>query len=365
MVFLQGVGVSTSLAVRIYKKYGDASISVVRNEPYRLAAEVWGIGFKTADAIAQAVGIPHDSPQRVQAGIQCTLSEAADHGHCYLPEPNLLTDAAQILGVPVDLVRTCLADLAAADGVIREPVPNPTTEGGTIPAVYLVPFHRAETSLAAALLRLSGTAADRLPAFASVDWTTALAWLQGRTGVELAAEQEQAVRLALTAKVAVLTGGPGCGKSFTVKSVITLAAAKRAKIVLAAPTGRAAKRLTELSGHPAATVHRLLALRPGGDPTFDRDNPIDADLIVVDEASMLDLILANKLIKAVPAGAHLLVGDVDQLPSVGAGEVLRDILAADTTPPRPPTVVGWHVSLRREHHGGLRCPHLNSSAVLA
>jgi exodeoxyribonuclease V alpha subunit len=333
MVFLQGVGVSTSLAVRIYKKFCDASISVVRHEPYRLAADVWGIGFKTADAIAQAVGIPHDSPQRVQAGIQYTLSEAADNGHCYLPEPNLLTDAAQILQVPADLVHTCLNDLAAADGVIREPVPNPITEGGTIPTVYLVPFHRAETSLAAALLRLRNASADRLPAFASVDWAKALAWLRGRGGVELAAEQEQAVRLALTAKVAVLTGGPGCGKSFTVKSVITLAAAKRAKIVLAAPTGRAAKRLTELSGHPAATVHRLLQLRPGGDPTHDRDNPIDADLIVVDEASMLDLILANKLVKAVPPGAHLLlVGDVDQLPSVGAGEVLRDVLAADTIP---------------------------------
>jgi exodeoxyribonuclease V alpha subunit len=333
MVFLQSVGVSTSLAVRIYKKYGDASISVVRNEPYRLAADVWGIGFKTADTIARAVGIPHDSPQRVQAGIQYTLSEAADNGHCYLPEPNLQADAAQILGVPVDLVRTCLDDLAVSEGVVREPVPNPSSEGGTIPAVYLVQFHRAETSLAASLLRLLHTRADRMPAFATVDWDKALAWLHNRTGTHLAPEQEHAVRLALTSKVAVLTGGPGCGKSFTVKSLITLAAAKRAKIVLAAPTGRAAKRLTELSGHPAATVHRLLQLRPGGDPTHDRDNPIDADLIVVDEASMLDLILANKLIKAVPPGAHLLlVGDVDQLPSVGAGEVLRDLLAAEAIP---------------------------------
>ena len=215
--------------------------------------------------------------------------------------------------------------------MIREPVPG--IGGGTIPAVYLVPFHRAETALAAALLRLSTAPADRMPAFGTVDWGKALAWLRARTGAELAAEQEQAVRLALTQRVAVLTGGPGCGKSFTVKSVITLAAAKRAKIVLAAPTGRAAKRLTELSGHPATTVHRLLQLRPGGDPSFDRDHPLDADLIVVDEASMLDLILANKLIKAVPPGAHLLlVGDVDQLPSVGAGEVLRDMLAADTIP---------------------------------
>jgi len=333
MVFLQGVGVSTSLAVRIYKKYGDASISVVRNEPYRLASDVWGIGFKTADTIAQAVGIPHDSPQRVRAGIQYTLSEAAEDGHCYLPEPNLLADAAEILGVPLDLVRRCLDELAGEEGVVRHAVPNPTTEGGTIPAVYLVPFDRAEASLAGSLLRLLDGREDRMPAFAGVDWAKALAWLRARTGADLAPEQEQAVRLALTAKVAVLTGGPGCGKSFTVKSIISLAAAKRAKIVLAAPTGRAAKRMTELTGHPAATVHRLLQLRPGGDPTHDRDNPIDADLIVVDEASMLDLILANKLIKAVPRGAHLLlVGDVDQLPSVGAGEVLRDVLAAERIP---------------------------------
>jgi exodeoxyribonuclease V alpha subunit len=333
MVFLQGVGVSTSLAVRIYKKYGDSSISVVRNEPYRLASDVWGIGFKTADTIAQAVGIPHDSPQRVQAGIQYTLSEAADDGHCYLPEPNLVADAATILGVPADLVGTCLDELAAADGVVRERVPNPTSEGATIPAVYLVPFHRAENSLAGSLLRLLTTKADRLAAFAEVDWGKALAWLRTRTGAELAPEQEQAVRLALTSKVSVLTGGPGCGKSFAVTSVITLAAAKRAKIVLAAPTGRAAKRLTELSGHPATTVHRLLQLRPGGEPSFDRDNPLDADLVVIDESSMLDLILANKLVKAIPPGAHLLlVGDVDQLPSVGAGEVLRDVLAAATIP---------------------------------
>jgi exodeoxyribonuclease V alpha subunit len=333
MVFLQGVGVSTSLAVRIFKRYGDASISVVRNQPFRLAADVWGIGFKTADTIARAVGIPHDSPARVAAGIQYTLSEAADNGHCYLPEPNLVADAAAILEVPAELVRGCLAELAAGEGVVREPVPNPGSEGGAVPAVYLVPFHRAETALAAGLRRLRDSRTDRLAGFADVDWGRALAWLRGRTGTDLADEQEQAVRSALTAKVAVLTGGPGCGKSFTVRSVIELAAAKRAKIVLAAPTGRAAKRLTELTGHPAATVHRLLQLRPGGEAAHDRERPVDADLVVVDEASMLDLILANKLVKAVPTGAHLLlVGDVDQLPSVGAGEVLRDVLAAGTVP---------------------------------
>lgn len=333
MVFLQGVGVSTSLAVRIYKQYGDGSISVVRNEPYRLSTDVWGIGFKTADTIAQAVGIPHDSPQRVRAGIRHTLSEAADSGHCYLPEPNLVTDAATILEVPATLVRSCLDELAADEGVVAEPVPNPSTEGGTIPAVYLVPFHRAEQALAGGLLRLLHSGADRLGAFAEVDWEKVFGWLGSRTGAELAAEQQDAVRLALTANVAVLTGGPGCGKSFTVRSIIEAAAAKRAKIVLAAPTGRAAKRLTELTGHPAATVHRLLELRPGGEAARDRDNPLDADLVVVDEASMLDLLLANKLVKAVPTGAHLLlVGDVDQLPSVGAGEVLRDLLGTETLP---------------------------------
>ncbi|HEY8473270.1 MAG TPA: ATP-dependent RecD-like DNA helicase [Natronosporangium sp.] len=332
MVFLQGVGVSTSLAVRIYKQYGDASISVVRNEPYRLATDVWGIGFKTADAIARSVGIPHDSPSRVRAGIQYTLSEAAENGHCYLPEPNLVADAAEVLDVPAELVRDCLAELVATDGVVRESVPSRAGDGA-VPAVYLVPFHRAETALATGLLRLLHAKPDRLESFGNVEWDKAFAWLRDRTGAELAPEQEQAVRLALTSKLAVLTGGPGCGKSFTVKAIVTLAAAKRAKVLLAAPTGRAAKRLTELTGQPAATVHRLLQLRPGGEASFDRDHPLDADLLVVDEASMLDLILANKLVKAVPTGAHLLlVGDVDQLPSVGAGEVLRDVLAADTVP---------------------------------
>src|SRR5664279_5422907 len=327
MVFLQGVGVSTSLAVRIYKQYGDGSIGVVRTEPYRLASDVWGIGFKTADTIAQAVGVPHDSPQRVKAGLQFTLSEATSDGHCFLPEQELIREAVKILQVDTGLVIDCLADLVTTDGVVRELIPDPAA-GEPTAAVFLVPFHRAEISLAGQLGTLARTGADRLPAFAGVDWDQALGWLHRRTGIELTPEQEAAVRLALTEKVAVLTGGPGCGKSFTVRSIVTLAAAKNAKIVLAAPTGRAAKRLTELSGQEAATVHRLLELRPGGDAAYDKDHPLDADLVVVDEASMLDLLLANKLAKAIPPGAHLLfVGDVDQLPSVGAGEVLRDLLA--------------------------------------
>lgn len=328
MVFLQGVGVSTSIAVRIYKKYEDASISVVKNQPYRLAADVWGIGFLTADKIAQAVGIPHDSPERVKAGLQYALSQSTDQGHCFLPEERLIADGVKLLQVDTGLVIECLAELAEdPEGVVREKVPSP--EGGEpVTAVYLVPFHRAEVALAAQVQRLLRTPEDRMPAFQDVDWAKALTWLAGRTGATLAPEQEAAVRLALSRKVAVLTGGPGCGKSFTVRSVVELARAKRAKVVLAAPTGRAAKRLSELTGAEASTVHRLLELKPGGDAAYDRDRPLDADLVVVDEASMLDLLLANKLFKAVAPGAHLLlVGDVDQLPSVGAGEVLRDLLA--------------------------------------
>ena len=334
MVFLSGVGVSTSLAVRIYKKYADSSISVVRNEPYRLASEVWGIGFKTADTIARAVGIPHDSPERIKAGLQYTLSEAADDGHCYLPEPNLIREATKILEVDRELIGPCLDELAAGEGVVREPVPaGDDATGGAVPAVYLVPFYRAECSLAGGLMDLLNCGQERLPAFARVDWHKALGWLRSQTGQELAPEQLEAVKLALSSKAAVLTGGPGCGKSFTVRSIVELATAKKATVVLVAPTGRAAKRLAELTGHEASTVHRLLELQPGGDPKYDRDNPLDADLVVVDEASMMDVILANKLVKAIPAGAHLLlVGDVDQLPSVGAGEVLRDLLAAGTIP---------------------------------
>ncbi|MER7908802.1 ATP-dependent RecD-like DNA helicase [Streptomyces sp. NPDC096068] len=333
MVFLQEVGVSTSIAVRIYKQYGDASISVVRNQPYRLAADVWGIGFLTADRIAQSVGIPHDSPDRVKAGLQYALSQSSDQGHCFLPEERLIADSVKLLQVDTGLVIECLGELAEdPEGVVRETVPGP--EGTPVTAVYLIPFHRAELSLAGQLRRLLRAEEDRMPAFRDVPWDKALAWLATRTGATLAPEQEEAVRLALTRKVAVLTGGPGCGKSFTVRSIVELARAKKARVVLAAPTGRAAKRLAELTGAEASTVHRLLELKPGGDAAYDRDRPLDADLVVVDEASMLDLLLANKLVKAVAPGAHLLlVGDVDQLPSVGAGEVLGDLLAPGSPVP--------------------------------
>ncbi|MEU8385840.1 helix-hairpin-helix domain-containing protein, partial [Streptosporangium sp. NPDC048865] len=175
MIFLQGVGVSTSIAVRIFKQYGDKSITVVKGQPYRLADDVWGIGFKTADTIAQAVGIPHDSPERVKAGLRYTLSQAADDGHCYLPAPNLIGDAVKILEVPAELTARCLEELVAEEGVVREDVP---VGDGSVPAVYLVPFHRAELSLAGALRSLLACEHDRLGAFASVDWDAALKWLR-------------------------------------------------------------------------------------------------------------------------------------------------------------------------------------------
>lgn len=341
MLFLQTVEVSTSIAVRIYKKYGDASISVVKSQPYRLASDVWGIGFLTADKIAQSVGIPHDSPERVKAGLQYALSQATDQGNCYLPEEKLIADAVKLLQVDTGLVIECLAELAQPDedsgepGAVREKVPG--EHGEPVTAIYLVPFHRAELSLSAQLLRLLRTDEDRMPGFHDVAWDKALGWLKGRTGADLAAEQEAAVKLALTKKVAVLTGGPGCGKSFTVRSIVELARARKARVVLAAPTGRAAKRLAELTGAEASTVHRLLELKPGGDAAYDKDRPLPADLVVVDEASMLDLLLANKLVKAVPPGAHLLfVGDVDQLPSVGAGRSCAT--CSPTAAPSPPSV---------------------------
>ena len=337
MIFLQGVGVSTSLAVRIYKKYGDESITIVKRRALPAGRRRVGHRLQDRRHHRPSVGIAHDSPERIKAGLAYTLSEAADDGHCYLPAPNLVADAAKILDVPADLITPLpgRARRRGGRGPRRGARGGPVAQARrtAVPAVYLPPFYHAERSLARALLPPARRPAPTGWPLRRRRLGQGPSWLRSRTGADLAPEQADAVRLALTRKVAVLTGGPGCGKSFTVRSVVELARAKGAKVVLAAPTGRAAKRLAELTGHEAATIHRLLELRPGGDPSFDADNPLDADLVVIDETSMVDVILANKLVKAVPPGAHLLlVGDVDQLPSVGAGEVLRDLLAAGSLP---------------------------------
>ena len=338
MTSLQSYGVSTSLAVRIYKKFGDESGKVLSREPYRLAREVWGIGFKTADRIAQAIGIAPDAPERLQAGLLHALGTAADEGHTLLPEPALLTTAVELLTVQPDGLATAVealldsVDLLAARPKDGDPDAPESTEERLL---ALAPFARAESSLASRLgkLALAGPAARVGRTFRTIDWPKAFAWLTERHAITLAPAQEAAVQMVLTEPVAILTGGPGTGKTHTLRAVLTLARAKGIQTLLAAPTGRAAKRMEEATDQPATTLHRLLELRPGNQAGRGPTNPLAADLVVVDEASMLDALLANQLVKAVAPGAHLLlVGDPDQLPSVGAGDVLADLLRAACFP---------------------------------
>jgi len=332
MLFLQSHNVSTGLAVKIYKAYGDDAIEIVRNDPYRLARDIFGIGFITADKIAREIGIAADAPERVAAGVAYVLSEAADEGNVYLPAAELTKRAAAMLGVSEALVVRGIAALAEDEQVHVE-------EGGAAAPprlaeerpVYLIPFYRGEIGVANRLRRLAEAAEDRLAVFRRFDWPAAFAALQAQERQALTPRQREAVQAALTHRVTILTGGPGTGKTTSVRSIIRLAEAAGVKTVLASPTGRAAKRLSEATGRPAKTIHRLLEVKPAEGFSFGRneDNPLEADLVIVDEASMLDLILANNLLKAIPPGAHLLlVGDVDQLPSVGAGNVLRDLIQA-------------------------------------
>jgi exodeoxyribonuclease V alpha subunit len=330
MLFLQSHGVSTGLGVKIYKAYGDDALDIVRHDPYRLARDIFGIGFITADKIAREVGIAHDAPERVAAGVAHVLSEAADDGHVYLPAIELIQRAGQMLEVEATLVEQGILALSLDEQVRIEGSDAPLQLAEDRP-VYLVPFYFGELGVANRLRRLAETPADRLAAFQRFDWPAALALLQAQSHLALTPRQAAAVQTALTHRITVLTGGPGTGKTTTVRSILRLAEAAGARTVLAAPTGRAAKRLSEATGRPAKTLHRLLEFKPGEGTGFSRneENPLEADLVIIDETSMLDLILANNLLKAIPPGAHLLlVGDVDQLPSVGAGNVLHDIIAA-------------------------------------
>jgi exodeoxyribonuclease V alpha subunit len=330
MAALQGFGLSTSLAVRIYKRFGDRSGAILTQAPYRLAREVWGIGFKTADTIARAVGIAPDAPERLQAGVLHALGAAADQGHTRLPQEDLVVQAADLLGAGVPGVQAAVAVLQGTGEVVAA-----VTDGAADGRVTLAPFARAESGLASRLQALAGAGDRTLAAqrFGAADWTAAFGWLAARHGLHLALAQEAAVGMALTAPVSVLTGGPGTGKTHTLRALLALARAKGLRCVLAAPTGRAAKRMADATGHPAATLYRVLELRPGGQAGRGPDHPLAADLVVVDEASMLDVLLANQLVKALAPGTHLLlVGDPDQLPSVGAGEVLADLLRAGRFP---------------------------------
>jgi len=331
MLFLQSHNVSTRLAVKIYKRYGDASINIVESDPYRLAQDIYGIGFITADNIARNMGVPEDAPTRLQAGLVHTLNTMADEGHVYVPQPKLVAEAAKILKQPPEKIEPELATLAAAEQIFLD-----AEIGATTPAVYLMPFYQAEVGVARRLRRLlAAPAADPLLEFQTADWAQVAAYIQQKDGWTLADKQVDALKTALTRRVCLLTGGPGTGKTTTIRAILRALAAKRKRVLLAAPTGRAAKRMTETTGHEAKTLHRLLEVDPGAGFRFKRnqDNPLHAEMLIVDEMSMVDLVLMNNLLKAIAPGTHLLlVGDADQLPSVGAGNVLHDILASDVIP---------------------------------
>ena len=323
MVFLHSHGVGSARAVRIYKTYGADAVQVMSENPYRLARDIRGIGFKTADAIAMKLGIEKTAMIRVRAGISYALGEAMDDGHCGLPTSQLVPLAEKLLEVPQDLIRTAL-ELEIGDGTVVADTLGETD------AIFLASLHSAERSIADRLFTL---AKRKLP-WPSIDADKAIPWVQQRTALILADSQKAAVRLALSSKVLVITGGPGVGKTTIVNAILRILAAKDVRLLLCAPTGRAAKRMHEATGFEAKTIHRLLEVDPkGGGFRRSTDNPLECDLLVVDEISMVDVLLMHALLKAVPDNsALLLVGDVDQLPSVGPGQVLADMIASGAIP---------------------------------
>jgi exodeoxyribonuclease V alpha subunit len=337
MLFLQGHGVSATFAVKIFKAYGDDSIRVVEADPYRLAKDIWGIGFKTADKIAGNLGFSTECEPRLRAGLLYTLSEATDFGHLYLPGPVLTKQAAETLGVDEALLPPVLDTMVQSEEVVVEELGaadpgNGVGDDDALLAVYHPALHRTEVGLANRLRRMAES-----PAASKVADDRVASWLEyqaGAQGLELSEEQRQAVSMALTSRLMVLTGGPGTGKTTCTNLICRAFEARHRTIVLASPTGRAAKRLSEVTGRPAQTVHRLLKFDPGS-RSFQHDeaNPLQCDVLVADEVSMLDAVMALNLLKAIPPEAQVvLVGDADQLPSVGAGNVLGDIIASGKVP---------------------------------
>jgi exodeoxyribonuclease V alpha subunit len=340
MVFLQGYGVSPAFAARIYKRYGERAIALVRENPYRLAFDVWGIGFRSADTLASALGIKDESDVRVEAGVRHVIQESSTNGDVFVPRERLVRQAVALLtapaadGSPRADVTEKMAD-AAVDRLARtgDVIVDPTINVfalDTGAAVYDADLNRAERAVAEGLRKLlAGRAAA-----VEIDVPRALAWYEHKAGITLARQQAEAVALALTGKVSVVTGGPGVGKTTIVRGIVSILARKGLRISLAAPTGRAAKRLADQAGVPASTLHRLLEWRPH-EGVFARNatNALDCDLLVVDEASMLDVRLAADLLASLaPSTRLVLVGDVDQLPSVGPGRVLRDVIDSGAVP---------------------------------
>lgn len=317
MLFLQGYGVSTAYAAKIYREYGKESIDKVRENPYRLADDIWGIGFKTADGIAAKMGYGKEDPRRCRSGILYTLGQLSDEGHVYAGEEQLVKTAGQLLEAGETAIRDTLAGMLQAEDLILDK-----------DAIYLPPFYHAECGTSRRLRDLAQSTGRSL-----FDGLFDPSSLTAETGIEYDEVQLAAIRQAVTSKVMVLTGGPGTGKTTTTQGII--AALKKAglRVLLAAPTGRAAKRMSEATGMEAKTIHRLLEYNPQDGYKRNDENPLEGDALIVDECSMIDILLMNNLLKAVPVGMRLVfVGDIDQLPSVGAGNVLRDIIDSQRIP---------------------------------
>jgi exodeoxyribonuclease V alpha subunit len=322
MIFLQSNGLGTQRAVRIYKTYGDRAVEIVRDNPYRLATDIWGVGFQTADDLGRRLGIDPASLKRARAALCFTLQQLSLDGHVGYPEEGVLAAAEAIPDLPPAVIREAVEVLRQEGEIVREP--------GEVPWLYLKPLFLAELGIARAVARLQ----EGEHPLDGVDFTAALSHIDERMGIELAPSQREAVRQATTQKVLVVTGGPGTGKTTIVRGILELFASWRMRCALCAPTGRAARRLGETTGREAKTIHRLLEFDPalGG---FKRTavHPLEIDLLVVDEASMVDVPLMNQLLAAVPRGACvILVGDTDQLPSVGPGTVLADLIASRVVP---------------------------------
>lgn len=336
MVWLAGKGVSARMAKRIFDAYGAETERIVKANPYQLYRDVDGIGFIRADAIARGFQIGEEDPRRLLAGLYFTLEQLALEGHTYATRQFLLDKAVKVLKFDHALQLEVILDqelrrvlMGEDEGLVAEQY----SMGDDLPPVehiYLPLYHKAETRAAQHLKNLVSFPSSMAKTWQKVDWDSYLSQLARKNNVALTEQQQGAVRAALTTKVSVLTGGPGTGKTTTLQMVINALIAEKRAFRLAAPTGRAAKRLSEATGQPASTIHRLIGYMPGEDVAYDEEDPLDADIIIIDEASMLDLLLFNYLVRAIRPYSHLLlVGDVDQLPSVGAGNVLRDIIDSE------------------------------------
>ena len=330
MVFLQSYGIGTARAVRIYKQYGDNAIELVKSNPYRLTTDIWGVGFKTADELATRLGLPKDSPLRARAAVRYILQDLSAKGHVGYPEHGVVDETMRLTNIAPEIIRDAIETGRQEDELVRDVAKAASPQGTDEEWLYLKPLFLAEVGVARAIRTLA-RGDHPLP---EIKLEAALQWVQGKMQLELAPTQREAIEAATREKVLVITGGPGVGKTTIVRGLIEIFAAKRLRVALAAPTGRAAKRLSESTGREARTIHRLLEFDPAiGRFKRDRENPLEADLLVVDEASMVDVVLMNQLLRAVPAWCCLVfVGDVDQLPSVGAGTVLRDLIESNVLP---------------------------------